>query len=69
MLALLALWFAAGLGVPALIGLILIALLLGYEHAIVRPHDLSRVNVAFFNVNGLIGLLLLVAVALDVWGS
>ena len=33
-----------------------VALLLVYEHWIVRPDDLTRVNVAFFNVNGYISL-------------
>ena len=29
-----------------------------YEHAIVKPHDLSRVNRAFFTANGFIGIAL-----------
>ena len=37
-------------------GLALAAVAFGYEHAIVRPSDLSRVNRAFFTVNGLIGI-------------
>jgi 4-hydroxybenzoate polyprenyltransferase len=41
--------------------------LLAYEHAIVRPDDLSRVNQAFFNVNAVIGGLLLAAIGLDLW--
>jgi 4-hydroxybenzoate polyprenyltransferase len=40
------------------VGLALAAAILGYEHAIVRPHDLSRVNRAFFTANGVIGLAL-----------
>ena len=32
------------------------AVLLGYEHSLVRPDDLSRVNAAFFTVNGWIGV-------------
>jgi 4-hydroxybenzoate polyprenyltransferase len=56
--------------VPALGGiywsaLALIAALLVWQHAIVRPDDLSRVNEAFFQANAAIGLLLLVAVGLD----
>ena len=43
------LWYAA-------VGLV--ALLLVVEHALVRPDDLSRVNVAFFTLNGIISLLL-----------
>lgn len=42
-----------------------IALLLFYEHALVRPSDLSRVNIAFFNVNAVIGLGLLAVVGLE----
>jgi 4-hydroxybenzoate polyprenyltransferase len=46
--------------------LVAIAALLVWEHAIVRPDDLSRVNQAFFTANAAIGLLLLVAIAFDV---
>ena len=42
-----------------------IALLLAYEHSIVRPDDLSRVNVAFFNVNIVISMGLLAVGVLD----
>lgn len=46
------------LGAPYWIGLALSAALLAYEHAIVRPDDLSRLNVAFFDVNGIISVTL-----------
>jgi len=36
-------------------GIALVALLLVYEHRVVSPQDLSRVNVAFFQVNAVIG--------------
>lgn len=36
-----------------------------YEHSIVRPHDLSRLNRAFFSVNGFIGIALFVCALLD----
>jgi 4-hydroxybenzoate polyprenyltransferase len=39
-------------------GLALVAAVLAYEHAIVRPDDLSRVNRAFFTANGVIGVAL-----------
>ncbi|MGA3326491.1 MAG: UbiA-like polyprenyltransferase [Terriglobia bacterium] len=45
------------LGWLATAGLALMAALLVYEHWIVRPSDLSRLNAAFFNVNGYISLL------------
>ena len=36
-----------------------------YEHTIVRPHDLSRLNRAFFSTNGFIGISLFVCALLD----
>ena len=58
--------------VPALgwiywIALAAIAALLAWEHALVRPDDLSRVNQAFFTANAGIGIVLLVAIATDLW--
>ena len=51
-------WFgaAAGLGWLWWLGLALTALVLLYEHSIVRANDLSRVNRAFFTANGVIGI-------------
>jgi 4-hydroxybenzoate polyprenyltransferase len=56
------------LGTIYLVGLGAIAVLLAYEHWLVRPDDLTRVNKAFFQVNGIIsmGLLALVLVQLAV---
>jgi 4-hydroxybenzoate polyprenyltransferase len=52
------LYFAAHppLGVVYLIGVGAVAILLVYEHWLVRPDDLSRVNQAFFQVNGVISV-------------
>ena len=44
-----------------------VAALLVYEHALVRPDDLDRVNVAFFHVNAVISLGLLAVGTLDLW--
>ncbi|HSV66979.1 MAG TPA: menaquinone biosynthesis prenyltransferase MqnP [Mycobacteriales bacterium] len=54
-------WFGvlAGYRWLWLVGVALTAIVLAYEHAIVRPGDLSRVNRAFFTANGVIGLMLL----------
>jgi 4-hydroxybenzoate polyprenyltransferase len=52
------------LGWIAAAGLALMAALLAYEHWIVRPSDLSRLNAAFFTVNGYISLLFLAT-----WGA
>jgi 4-hydroxybenzoate polyprenyltransferase len=42
-----------------------VAILLSYEHAIVRPDDLSRVNVAFFHVNWIVSVALLTIAAIE----
>ena len=55
------------LGSAYLYGLIPIGLLLFYEHRIVRPDDLTRVNRAFFQVNAIIGFGLLALVLLNLW--
>lgn len=55
-----------GLGFIYWTGISLVAALLVYEHLIVRPDDLSRVNVAFFNMNVVISLGLLALVTLDI---
>ncbi len=49
------------------IGLILVAGTLVYEHRLVSPQDLSRVNLAFFTLNGVISVVLFVFVSLDLW--
>ncbi len=46
-----------GLGWPAQIGVAVVALLLLYEHSIVSPTDLRRMNAAFFTLNGVISVL------------
>ncbi|QDT74967.1 UbiA-like polyprenyltransferase [Lacipirellula limnantheis] len=46
-------------------GVAAVAALLVYEHALVRPDDLARVNTAFFNVNAIISLGLLVVGTVD----
>jgi 4-hydroxybenzoate polyprenyltransferase len=48
-------------------GVAAVAALLVYEHALVRPEDLSRVNAAFFNVNAVISVGLLAVGTLDLW--
>jgi 4-hydroxybenzoate polyprenyltransferase len=45
------------LGWPFWAGTAAVAALLAYEHFLVRPDDLSRLNTAFFTVNGLVSLL------------
>ncbi len=59
-------WAAApNLGAIYLAGVAATALLLLYEHWLVRPDDLSRVNQAFFQVNGIISVGLFVVVVVQ----
>ncbi len=55
----------AGLGLPFWIVLAVTAGLLVWQHAIVTPDDLSRVDVAFFTLNGWVGVALFLGIALD----
>jgi 4-hydroxybenzoate polyprenyltransferase len=54
------------LGWVAFAGLALVGILLAYEHGLVRPSDLSRLNAAFFNINGYVSVLFFVTWATDV---
>ncbi|MFD9816772.1 menaquinone biosynthesis prenyltransferase MqnP [Streptomyces sp. NPDC059080] len=60
-------WYAlaTGAGVFFWIGLVIVVGAFLYEHTIVRPHDLSRLNRAFFSVNGFIGIALFVCALAD----
>ncbi len=53
------LWLSGslGLGPLSVAGIGVVAALLAWEHRLVKPHDLSRVNAAFFTVNGLVSVL------------
>jgi 4-hydroxybenzoate polyprenyltransferase len=59
-------FWKAGLGTLSLAGLGLVALLLIYEHSLVKPGDLSRVNASFFTINGWISVLLFVIAGVDI---
>jgi 4-hydroxybenzoate polyprenyltransferase len=50
----------------ALLGVVVCVGLLAYEHAIVAPGDLRRLNAAFFTLNGVISVVLFVFIAADV---
>ncbi len=55
-----------GLGEIAVAGMCLVVVLLAYEHKIVSPRDLTRMNAAFFTLNGIISVVFFVSVALDI---
>jgi len=56
---------AFSLGKIALAGVVVVGVLLIYEHSLVKANDLSKLNAAFFTTNGLISMLLLLAVTVD----
>ncbi|MBZ0286145.1 MAG: UbiA family prenyltransferase [Anaerolineae bacterium] len=60
MLVLVLLGLVLGLGWPYWIGLVITAGLLTYENAIVKPDDLSRINIAFLNMNSYVAVTLFV---------
>jgi 4-hydroxybenzoate polyprenyltransferase len=64
-LLLLALVPAFALGKLALAGVLAVLLLLLYEHSLVKPHDLSKLNAAFFTMNGVISVVFAAFVAAD----
>jgi len=68
MLALLC-WFALlfQFHLAGWLGIGAVALLLAYEHSLVSPRDLRRLNAAFFTMNGVIAIVFLLFVALDIW--
>ena len=55
------------LGVIYWMGIVVLATLLIYEHSLVRPDDLDRVNMAFFNVNAIVSVGLFCVVTVDLF--
>ncbi len=66
LLLLIALVPAFGLGKFALAGIAAVMALLLYEHALVKADDLSKLNAAFFTMNGIISMVFFLFVAADV---
>jgi 4-hydroxybenzoate polyprenyltransferase len=63
---LVALVFVFQLGALSVAGIFAVVILLIYEHGLVKPHDLSRVNAAFFTVNGYVSMLFFAFWAADI---
>ena len=57
---------AAGLGWIYLAGMAVVIVMLTWEHAILRPSDLSRLDLAFFNLNGYVSVIYFAATLADV---
>jgi 4-hydroxybenzoate polyprenyltransferase len=62
---LLTLVWSFGLGALTLAGVFAVLLLLAYEHSLVSKDDLSKLNAAFFTMNGIISVIFFVFLALD----
>jgi 4-hydroxybenzoate polyprenyltransferase len=65
LLFLFAVVFAFGLGKLAVAGVIVVTALIAYEHSLVSARDLSKLNAAFFTMNGIISVVLFLFVAAD----
>ncbi len=65
--ALAALFWIYPMGAVFLVGVVAIGIMFVVEHLLVRPADLSKVNVAFFNVNAVISILVFASVLLGVF--
>jgi 4-hydroxybenzoate polyprenyltransferase len=66
LLLLIAMIPAFGLGKLAITGVAAVTLLLAYEHSLVKPNDLSKLNAAFFTMNGIISVVFATCVAADI---
>lgn len=63
------LWLAASLGVAFLCGITAVSLLLLYEHWLLRDGDLSRLDLAFFTMNGYVSIIIFIATVIEVFIS
>jgi 4-hydroxybenzoate polyprenyltransferase len=65
LLLLIALIASFHLSILAVIGLVVVSMLLAYEHSLVSPQDISRLNAAFFTMNGVISVVFFIFMAAD----
>lgn len=64
-IGLFSLYLMASLSIWFLIGVIISALILIYEHSLVKPTDLSKLNVAFFTMNGILSVVMFTFTMID----
>jgi 4-hydroxybenzoate polyprenyltransferase len=64
-LALVAFGAGVGLGWPYFVGVAIGALVIAWEHQLVRPGDLSRLNAAFFTANGIVSIVVFLGALVD----
>ncbi|MFQ5964017.1 MAG: UbiA-like polyprenyltransferase [Candidatus Scalinduaceae bacterium] len=55
------------LGFIYIAGVCFVGIMLFYEHSLIKPHDLSNINMAFFTVNGLISIILMIVTIVDIF--
>lgn len=48
-------------------GVCFVSIMLIYEHSLIKPHDLSKISLAFFTVNGIISMILMVVTLVDIF--
>lgn len=60
-------YFLGKLGLSYIMGLFIILILLIYEHSLVKENDLSKLDIAFFNMNGYISVLFFIFTVIDVY--
>lgn len=53
------------LGPAYWLGASMVAIMLKYEHSLVKPDDLSKINAAFFNINGMVSIATFIAILID----
>ena len=66
-ISLVTMWLKMDLGLFALLGVAVVTVLLAYEQSLVRADDLSRIDAAFFTVNGWVSVLFFAFWAADLW--
>lgn len=66
-IVLLLVFLFTGLGWPALVGIGLVGLLMIYQHTLVKPNDLSRMNAAFFTTNAFVSVILFISFSTAVY--
>ncbi|HEX6126445.1 MAG TPA: UbiA-like polyprenyltransferase [Pyrinomonadaceae bacterium] len=66
-IALILLYLTTGLGWPALVGVLLVAGLLVYQHTLVSAKNLSRMNAAFFTTNAFVSVILFISFSIGVF--
>lgn len=67
LVAFISLFFSAGMGIPYAAGCAITGILLVYEHHIVSPGNLEKINIAFFNVNAIVSVTLMATAITDVF--